>query len=101
MSDMFEWLWGLGPAPLALLVMAFVGLMFVAYVSHLYCEYRNEVRWMEERRQSQLQTLQHVRETQVAVLNGLIEAVRLRALGAETSESPDDQESEGDSKMSA
>ena len=56
MSDLFDWLGGLEPGPWSLLLVAVVGLaLLAAWMSHMYCQYRKEVKRLEDRRLSQLQ----------------------------------------------
>lgn len=92
MSDLFDWLGGLEPGPWSLLLVAVVGLgLLAAWMSHMYCQYRKEVKRLEDRRLSQLQAWNQAQKTQDALLNGILDVARLRSLDAEKGESTDDR----------
>lgn len=97
MSDLFDWLGGLEPGPWSLLLVAVVGLaLLAAWMSHMYCQYRKEVKRLEDRRLSQLQAWNQAQKTQDALLNGILDVARLRSLDAEKGESTDDRGGEDD-----
>ena len=75
--------------------MVFVGLaLLAAWVSHLYCQYRRELKRLEDRRLSQLQAWNQAQKTQDALLNGILDVARWGTFDAEKRKSFDDRDSE-------
>lgn len=97
MSDLFDWLGGLEPGPWSFLLVVIVALaLLAAWMSHMYCQYRKEVKRLEDRRLSQLQAWNQAQKTQDALLNGILDVARLGSLDAEKGESSDVRDGEDD-----
>ena len=80
------------------MLVAVVGLVLLAaWMSHMYCQYRKEVKRLEDRRLSQLQAWDQAQKTQDALLNGILDVARLGSLDAEKSKSSDDRDGDDDS----
>ena len=98
MSDLFDWLGGLEPGPWSFLLVVVVGLaLLAAWMSHMYCQYRKEIKRLEDRRLSQLQAWEQAQKTHDALLNRILEMPHLGSLDAEKGKSSDDRDGDDDS----
>lgn len=101
MSDIFNWLSGLEPGPWSLLLVGFVGLLLLAgWLSHLYCQYRKDIKAREDQRLSQSQAWNQAMEAQEAVLSRIIGSTRSGAIETKDRKRTEAGDSEDDSPTS-
>ena len=65
-------------------------------MSHMYCQYRKEIKRMEDRRLSQLQAWVQAQKTQNALLDRILDMPHLGSLDAEEHKPPVDRDDADD-----